>query len=48
MDDKSTLFAAAVCIVVILIAMWYEYRPSLFKVRQLVGLETVDVNTMDF
>ena len=48
MDDISTLFAAAVCIVVILIAMWYEYRPSLFKVRQLVGLETVDVNTMDF
>lgn len=46
MEDKFTLFAALACAVAILIAMWWEYRPSFSWVRYLFGFDEHDSDTM--
>ena len=48
MDDKSTLFAALVCTLAIVVVLIVEYRPSFFWWRYLFGLEKTSPDEMEW
>lgn len=48
MDDKSTLFAALVCALAIVVALIAEHRPSFFWWRYLFGLEKTSPDEMEW
>lgn len=48
MDDKSTLFAALVCALAIVVVLIVEHRPSFFWWRYLFGLEKTSPDEMEW
>lgn len=48
MDDKSTLFAALVCALAIVVVLIAEHRPSFFWWRYLFGLEKTSPDEMEW
>lgn len=48
MEDKFTLFAALVCALAIVVVTWWEYRPSFFWCRYLLGLEKITPDEMSW
>ena len=48
MDDKSTLFAALVCALAVVVVLIVEHRPSFFWWRYLFGLEKTSPDEMEW
>lgn len=48
MDDKSTLFAALVCALAIVVVLIAEHRPSFFWWRYLFGLKKISPDEMEW
>lgn len=48
MEDKFTLFAALACALAIVVVTWWEYRPSFFWCRYLLGLEKITPDEMEW
>lgn len=48
MDDKTMYYAALIGAALIAVVMWWEYRPSFFWLRYIVGLEKTAPDEMEW